>query len=1076
MKYARKVISLLLAMVMALSLTTGVWAENGSNDDISALRKTWTDKGYDDPFSGIDASAPANAAALKYVYTNYAPFENDEGKWFLEMNGVDSDDVFFVTENDQVKARNILNSYTSDMYTVLDDVKVGYGYDENAKFSWYVKTHFAEMLGAPLLQPKGGTGSVTNVDSFDTTYAHQGGVDDAKTYFNQHFDTYYDNQANKGGVHLKTTAIENGEFNNPSAAQAAVDGYNRLYPRAQIALNQLKIEISDATGVGEIYFWQLIDEYDEMLHRGSGGGSGSGGNQSGGNRPATGNIKDISNLQNQDAKDYVNQYIDYNYNSQFDVTLVCFKNADIDDKTGLYADVTSCVNAINAYDAYMALSNSAKDALDELYVMDNSGNKCRFSAQMEALRQIADNGTGANNTSSSSSEFDEVNKALRNAGYTAPRLGVDFTVSFPAELERGQDYDFTYSEDGVLTVIVLRGSEDRWLAAAENNQGSDTLMCRMTFINKGYSKYALINGNSGGSPWIPYIDGTMRLDNIRDGMVIGAGNSFAAVNYANSVLSVTPSTGFSDMRSVVALDDGNGDLTKYLLVYRVVVQESFYYEREDAIIVTPADTNRTKVTALGNEWEATQPENGVVTVMPKIGKTIDGILGNYGKNNYQTLCTVTVTAPTGYGLALDECVVKQGCGDVFSSDRTTNTDGAKVCNIAIVPVENKAGTSEVRLTWYNPTTKDIKQESLKIIVTDRNVFGGLASNNIGVTTPNTVASKPMSGTQVSYDNNGVFYTKFSGTTDQLPSFDDLQKGVLIEPSNDIVDQVTHFRSRSMSRDYPIYDAGDLEDIKQGFDVAGASDTYSIKDRTKDDARTVAYVLTEVQNVGGVTVCFTYTQDYHFQVVQWLHQEENGDFTVLGYSYLGGKNDSFVTQTETSSVSKPEDADGSAPFVVGEGMEFSCTRYPQESDKEGLHYFQFHVRGEVHHNGEMYKVYIPYAYFGMTKEEGLARAERGEKPVIYHYYGNHVLRAGSEGEFYGQYTAYGIYFEVSDFSPFVVDCSAASNSGSGSSGGGHRVTTAVKADSPATFDAGIALYGALAISSLTGMAYVGKKKF
>lgn len=54
---------------------------------------------------------------------------------------------------------------------------------------------------------------------------------------------------------------------------------------------------------------------------------------------------------------------------------------------------------------------------------------------------------------------------------------------------------------------------------------------------------------------------------------------------------------------------------------------------------------------------------------------------------------------------------------------------------------------------------------------------------------------------------------------------------------------------------------------------------------------------------------------------------------------------------------------------------------------------------------------------------------------------------------------------------------ASNSGSGSTGGGgHRVTTAVKADSPATFDAGIALYGALAISSLTGMAYVGKKKF
>ena len=1055
MKYARKVISLLLAMVMALSLTTGVWAENENGGGTgTTLAETL----------GISAG---DAADYVNQYFEYQSF--DEGN-FLVIKDTDTNGGFYQRQRDKDNATTAIKACTDAIYNVLKDVEVTDGKHATTfkdRFNF-----FKEMLGAPLLRPEGGTGSVTNINNIvaDGTYVTTNDVTNAQTYFKKHFSTYYDDAAGTLKVALGSSSIDNGVINNREAAKAAIDEFYQLVPSRQVALNQLQINVSDAFGEGDVYFWQLINRYQGMLKNNGGG------NQSGGNRPATGNIKDISNLQNQDAKDYVNQYIDYNYNSQFDVTLVCFKNADIDDKTGLYADVTSCVNAINAYDAYMALSNSAKDALDELYVMDNSGNKCRFSAQMEALRQLADNGTGANNTSSSSSEFDEVNKALRNAGYTAPRLGVDFTVSFPAELVRGQDYDFTYSEDGVLTVIVLRGSEDRWLAAAENNQGSDTLMCRMTFINKGYSKYALINGNSGGSPWIPYIDGTMRLDNIRDGMVIGAGNSFAAVNYANSVLSVTPSTGFSDMRSVVALDDGNGDLTKYLLVYRVVVQESFYYEREDAIIVTPADTNRTKVTALGNEWEATQPENGVVTVMPKIGKTIDGILGNYGKNNYQTLGTVTVTAPTGYGLALDECVVKQGCGDVFSSDRTTNTDGAKVCNIAIVPVENKAGTSEVRLTWYNPTTKDIKQESLKIIVTDRNVFGGLASNNIGVTTPNTVASKPMSGTQVSYDNNGVFYTKFSGTTDQLPSFDDLQKGVLIEPSNDIVDQVTHFRSRSMSRDYPIYDAGDLEDIKQGFDVAGASDTYSIKDRTKDDARTVAYVLTEVQNVGGVTVCFTYTQDYHFQVVQWLHQEENGDFTVLGYSYLGGKNDSFVTQTETSSVSKPEDADGSAPFVVGEGMEFSCTRYPQESDKEGLHYFQFHVRGEVHHNGEMYKVYIPYAYFGMTKEEGLARAERGEKPVIYHYYGNHVLRAGSEGEFYGQYTAYGIYFEVSDFSPFVVDCSAASNSGSGSSGGGHRVTTAVKADSPATFDAGIALYGALAISSLTGMAYVGKKKF
>lgn len=1082
MKYARKAISLLLAMVMALSLTTGVWAENGSNDDISALRKTWTDKGYDDPFSGIDASAPANAAALKYVYTNYAPFENDEGKWFLEMNGVDSDDVFFVTENDQVKARNILNSYTSDMYTVLDDVKVGYGYDENAKFSWYVKTHFAEMLGAPLLQPKGGTGSVTNVDSFDTTYAHQGGVDDAKTYFNQHFDTYYDNQANKGGVHLKTTAIENGEFNNPSAAQAAVDGYNRLYPRAQIALNQLKIEISDATGVGEIYFWQLIDEYDEMLHRGSGGGSGSGGNQSGGgNRPATGNIKDISNLQNQDAKDYVNQYIDYNYNSQFDVTLVCFKNADIDDKTGLYADVTSCVNAINAYDAYMALSNSAKDALDELYVMDNSGNKCRFSAQMEALRQLADNGTGANNTSSSSSEFDEVNKALRNAGYTAPRLGVDFTVSFPAELVRGQDYDFTYSEDGVLTVIVLRGSEDRWLAAAENNQGSDTLMCRMTFINKGYSKYALINGNSGGSPWIPYIDGTMRLDNIRDGMVIGAGNSFAAVNFSGDTMSVASTSAYSDQRTLVVWDYGSGNGTlsenavKYLLVFRIEIDKPFFYEEQDVTVPTAVETMRITVSDVdGNVWNVST-DNGEIKVQPKSADTVAGALSTQSGNDAE-LGTVTVTAPTGYTLVADKCNVLRGNGG--SNFPGTNSDNK--ATVSIIALDGAAGTSKVKIVWKD-SSDNTKVENLTINVVDKNVLDALEGQNIEVTTPKTsdVNTKPSSAATVTYGDDGIFYTTFNSNGD-LPGFADMQKGVLLTPPEEITGQVTHFSSVSQERGTPTFSTENIAELRNAFESARQSgkvgmDVFPINDSDWNEERTLRYALTETQELldGKVSVCYTFTQAYRFQIVQWLQVQPDGTFELLGYSYVGGKSDSFVSKTEVQSVAKPELADPNNPFVVGTGMEFVCDRYPQQTENGYMQYFQFHVRGEGMNQYSKFSVYLPYSYFGLTKEQGLALRDRGEKPVIYHYYDDHELRETIDG----QYTEYGVRFEVSDFSPFVVDCSVASNSGSGSTGGGgHRVTTAVKADSPATFDAGIALYGALAISSLTGMAYVGKKKF
>lgn len=1059
MKYARKVISLLLAMVMALSLTTGVWAGNDGGVSGKTLAETLN---------------ITNTDAENYV-NQYFAYENFDDGNFLVIKDTDTNGGFYQRQSDKDKATTAINACTDAIYNVLKDVEVQNGHGTTTfkdRFNF-----FKEMLGAPLLRLEGGTGNITDIDNADKTYVNDADVSLIKTYLTTHFNIYVADDGNCK-VNLLTTSINSdGTFNDASKAQAAVEAYYNgdLRPRHYVALNQLQINVSDAFGQRDVYFWQLINRYQEMLETNGGGNQSGGGN----NQAPTGD-KSPSELTNNEAKNYLESYVAYETNPYVQgVVSVTFKGTSFN-QTDLYADATSCVNAINAYDVYMALSDDAKDALDELYVMDNSGNKCRFSAQMEALRQLADNGTGANNTSSSSSEFDEVNEALRDAGYTAPRLGVDFTVSFPAELVRGQDYDFTYSEDGVLTVTVKRGNETRWLNAAGNSEYGDRLNCDINFPNNGnYTRLADANGNSGGSFWEQYINGTMPFYDVKSGMSSGAGNSIAAINFSGDTMSVASTSAYSDQRTLVVWDYGSGNGTlsenavKYLLVFRIEIDKPFFYEEQGVTVPTAVETMRITVSDVdGNVWNVST-DTGEIKVQPKSADTVAGALSTQSGNNAK-LGTVTVTAPTGYTLFADKCSVLRGNG----GSNFPGTDGDNKATISIIALDGAAGTSKVKIVWKD-SSNNTKVENLTINVVDKNVLDALEEQNIEVTTPKTsdVNTKPSSAATVTYGNDGIFYTTFNSNGD-LPIFADMQKGVLLTPPADIADQVTHFSAVSQERETPTLDSTDIDELKNAFKSAREDEDvfpYSESDSSWNEERTLRYALTETQELldGKVSVCYTFTQAYRFQIVQWLQAQSDGTFKLLGYSYVGGKSDSFVSKTVVQSVNKPEDAEDDTPFVVGDGMEFVCDRYPQQTENGYMQYFQFHVRGEGMNEQDSYTVYIPYSYFGMTKNQGLALRDRGEKPKIYHYYGNHELRETIDG----QYTEYGVRFEVSDFSPFVVDCSVASNSGSGSTGGGgYRVTTAVKADSPATFDAGIALYGALAISSLTGMAYVGKKKF
>ena len=390
----------------------------------------------------------------------------------------------------------------------------------------------------------------------------------------------------------------------------------------------------------------------------------------------------------------------------------------------------------------------------------------------------------------------------------------------------------------------------------------------------------------------------------------------------------------------------------------------------------------------------------------------------------------------------------------------------------------------------------------------------------------------------------------------LPTYDQLQEGVLLKP--DGMNGATHFRVNEQSTgDMPRQEATTAQSLVMGFAGMSEKETYEIKDTANDRLRTLPYVDTDYQEIGGIQVSYAADQGYRYKIVQWLRKDGNGIYTVLGYSYVWGRNDAFINRIQTPSVAAGSEAAGKGPFVIGEDMQLRCDRYPQYGGDGKIQYFQFRAYGG--HEGS-YTVYIPYEYFGMSQAEGLALRDRGQRPRINHYYEDHTLRETITGE----YTEYGVKFTTGSFSPFVVDCSEQSTGGGYYYGGAstptisavktadaaksatdytsgiygltfrstaafstfkgvqvdgktiaaanyiaednggievylkavylrtlkdgrHTVTILSDAgnvtmnftiggvDSPTTFDAGIALYVGMALTSATGLAWVGRKR-
>lgn len=1028
----KKALSLLLALVLTLSLCTPVWAEN---------------EGYtmDTLLAGVDALTgdnDAKAAAKEYLKVNFVV--SDDGRFLMLKNVSFWNDRFYERTSMQKAAEGALNAYNDQIKGVLDTLPVPYGNAENMTFGSLIQMYRdGQKYPAIKINDTWGnegpdTGKIVGVDKLGITeenklYVDENAVTAAKEYFN----TYFQYKAIDNDDYTVAFKDEYCGENGPTeqAMREAIQAYNALDTNvgAMLLLNELHFRIYDGNTYVCCRFWRLIDTFNRQLN---GGGQGGDDGPGGGEDRRTGTVTDPNTLENDTTKQYLTVYINYEgTGGQFTI-----KNAEIDAKTGLYKDEAARQAAIAAYDAFCKLGPNA-DGLYSLYVKNSSGQECWFYERMEELRQLADNGSGGY------TDTNALNKRLRDAGYAVPVLGRDLKISFPAELRRGVEYDYTYDQtSGHLTVTVKKGDSECWLDAAQNSFSNDSVVFSMTLLNtNNKSCWQFWNGNNDDGTWEQFVNGTMVLEKEKMSQ-FDNGDILAVVNRENDTLSMNPSADDRNYRVLMIWADENEpfpQMTKFMFTYEVKVEESFHYERAGVPTTGKVDMFRVEVGSLPENWTCDKNEAGVLKIWYD---------GNQPTGN------ITVKAPDGYKLVKDESYVTNGGGQIENS-----ADG---CIIKLLGTRNT-----FTLTWENAEGEK-KQESLDVFFV-QNSMDDLGKYEVGadgkvtqrqeklsVTKPTGVTNPTNAQTKVTYnEKDGFFYTTFSNGA--LPTYEQLQEGVLLTP--DKFEGATHFRKVEQSTgDTPRQEGTTAQSLVLGFAAMGEDETYAITDSNNNSLRTLAYVSTDYQEIGGIKVSYAATQGYRCKIVQWLKQETDGKYTVLGYSYVWGRNDAFISKVRTPGVAEGEIATSDKPFVIGQGMELCCDRYPQIGGSGEIQYFQFRATGE--HSGS-YTVYIPYSYFGLTWEQAKTRTQ---KPVIKHYYEDHTWREDIQGE----YTEYGVKFTTTSFSPFVV--STASPSPSPSHYYYYTPSTTAK-NSPTTFDPGVALYVGLTLTSATGLAWLGRKK-
>lgn len=593
-------------------------------------------------------------------------------------------------------------------------------------------------------------------------------------------------------------------------------------------------------------------------------------------------------------------------------------------------------------------------------------------------------------------------RSLYASGFKFPVIGKDIHFIFPEQLKEwtegcGDDWDYRFTADeskGRVAIEVNMGSRERWEDAVRNIEtgGLDDGVFFRYYFGNSDNQLPMTYGYD----WYGDYDGRSLADNtLYRGYHHNNGLHLATVNRQNAHNSVlTLNSQGEDWRIILAMSNSEGKVADAEAKYAFQLE---ILPREDISFSLPADNGtavpaaRLRPTATHQDWMATVPADGSVFLRTVEGKT----LNNAGSGQYGLLGELTVDAPEGYTLREWRNNCTGGSGGQF-------------------PVPLFWDDQVITLIWQKVNAPDLVEY---VRVEPMNYLPGfysLGDENAPSRAPSTdeflsaAEQKTLSdnGITVTYDEKlGYFTTSVAASkltdlsllyqcvTPKAPEnavyFKFTGEGGSENPATHNKDEsiqkaAEHFKNPA-TRIYPVAENGPIQ---------------------------MQLMLTKALPLDGKTVYYSESQMYHSLIVQWLDKDEQ----VIGYTCLYGRNGDISTTVDTDTVDTAPTEAVSVPTLVGTDLKLLCDRNPQTEDGKRL-FLLFNVTGEGQLGEDGAEIYLPYSYFDLTAEAGLALAAKGVRPLIRHYLNENCTEKES---LLGEYTAAGVRIVTRSFSPFLID--------------------------------------------------------
>lgn len=593
-------------------------------------------------------------------------------------------------------------------------------------------------------------------------------------------------------------------------------------------------------------------------------------------------------------------------------------------------------------------------------------------------------------------------RSLYASGFKFPVIGKDIHFVFPEQLKEwtegcGDDWDYRFTADeskGRVAIEVNMGSRDRWENAVRNIETGgldDGVFFRYYFGNSDNQLPMTY-----GFDWYGDYGGQSLADNtLYRGYHHNNGLRLATVNRQNAHSStLTLNKKGEDWRIILAMSNSEGKVAAAEAKYAFQLE---ILPREDISFSLPADNGtavpaaRLHPTATHQDWTATVPADGSVFLRTVEGKT----LNNAGSGQYGLLGELTVDAPEGYTLREWRNNCTGGSGGHF-------------------PVPLFRDDQVITLIWQKVNAPDLVEY---VRVEPMNYLPGfysLGDKNAPSRAPSAAEflsaaeQKTLSdnGITVTYDEKLGYFTT-SVDASKLTDLSLLRQCVTLKAPENAV--YFKFTGEGGSENPASHDIKD--DVNRFTEQFSSPDT-ELHPVDPDRPVRMRLMHTEELKLDGKTVYYSESQSYNSLIVQWLDEGKN----VIGYTCLYGRNGDISTTVDTDTVDTAPTKAVSVPTLVGTDLKLLCDRNPQTEDSKRL-FLLFNVTGEGQLGEDGAEIYLPYSYFDLTAEEGMALAAKGIRPLIRHYLNENCTEKES---LLGEYTAAGVRIVTRSFSPFLID--------------------------------------------------------